>query len=129
MATDAQANAPASFTFGDVFKNTLGFVGTLGGQYLTLKGQEKIAVETAKAQVRLNGYSAVNPSLGAVNPGAALKEAVKSPAQSWLPGGLPLTGTPNTVGQSGAVSFNWTQWVIPVLVVVGIVFLVRKLLK
>ena len=114
------------FSFDGVFNRAAGLATDFGSAYLTVRGQEKIALETAKAQERLNKYSAVNPSLGAVNPNAAQNQANKSPVQNWLPWGSPIVGT------SGTTATNGSSMTGKVLLYVGIavaVLLVWKLLK
>lgn len=122
MANETDATG---FSFDNVFSRAAGLATDFGSAYLTLKGQEKIAVETAEAQARLNKYSAVNPSLGAVNPSAAQRQANLSPVQQWLPWGSPVAGTNATTatgpGNAGKV--------LVFVAIVAAVLIVWKLLR
>jgi len=118
-------------TFADVFDRMAGRAFNFGGDYLTLKGQEAIAKAQLDAQVRLNGYSQVNPSLGAVAPGAATRVAAQTPAQSWLPWGQPITGTTGntaTAGPAGATNpLKFLVWA--AVAVLGVILVVRLVKK
>jgi hypothetical protein len=120
------AESSDGFSFDNVFNRAAGLATDFGSSYFTLKGQEKIAIETAEAQARLNKYSAVNPSLGAVNPNAAQQVANLSPVQKWLPFGSPVTGANATT--TGTAS-NGTAKVLTILAVVAAVLIVWKLLR
>lgn len=125
------ANPQQSFTFGDVFSKLTDSAIKVGSGYLDLKGQEFLAEQRLDAQARLNQYSAVNPSLGAVNPASALQSSKQSLAQQFLPGGLPLVGTSSNVAGSGAPvgGSNLGKWAIIAVVVLGLVWLARKAFK
>lgn len=100
---DITANpTPPSSTFGDAFDRLTNTLGLVGSNYLTAQGQLQIAQATAAAQARINGYSAVNPSLGAVNPDQAQAVANQTWVQRYLPMGSPVVGAPNTGQQTGA---------------------------
>lgn len=124
-----QLSAPST-DFSGVFDRLVGTVGTLGGQYLTLRGQTAIAESQARAQARINEYSRVNPSLGPVNPSAAMATAAKSPVQSWLPWGSPIVGTDGTVANNAvSPAYSWQKYVVYILGAVLAVLLVVKFLK
>jgi hypothetical protein len=114
------------FSFDNVFSKAAGLATDFGSAYLTLKGQEKIAVETAEAQARLNKYSAVNPSLGPVNPAAAQRQANQSPVQNWLPWGSPIAGTNSTTASATA---NPTGKILVFVAIAAGVLIVWKLLR
>lgn len=123
------ANPAPSTTAAGVFDRFFSNVVQLGGNYLTLKGQAEVAQAMANTQARLNSYSAVNPSLGAVNPAAAQLEANKTWVQRYLPFGSPTVGAPGS-GQAAQAGSNVLGWVIAggvaLLVVLLIIRAVRK---
>lgn len=93
-ALDSTANPTPSYDFSSIFDKVASTALDVGGNYLTQQGQLAIATKAADAQARLNGYSQVNPSLGAVNPAAAAQVAGQTLIQRWLPGGSPTIGVP-----------------------------------
>lgn len=94
--TGIAANPTPSFSVEDVFGRIFSTLGTLGGNYLTQAGNQTLATQAGAAQARINGYSAVNPSLGAVDPYAAQQVANQTLAERWLPWGSPVVGVPGT---------------------------------
>lgn len=123
------SNPTPSVTTNDIFDKVFGSVVTLGGNYLTARGQIAIAEESAKAQARLNDYHAVNPSLGPVNPAAAQVEANKTWLQKFLPGGSPLVGAPGTGQQPAIVANPWSTIVMVLGGVLVLLLIVRLVMK
>lgn len=118
-------NSTSPFSFDGVFAKAAGLATDLGGQYLTARGQQAIAAATSAGQSRINGYSAVNPSLGAVNPVAAQKVANESLVSRWLPWGTPIAGSAATT----ATQPSQTGKVMAIVAVVVVLFIVWKIVR
>lgn len=137
MADDSDANEDAATytanpapetTFSSVFDKFTGLLTTVGGNYLTQRGQLEVAKLNADTQARLNSYSAVNPSLGAVNPAAATAVANQTLIQKWLPGGSPTAGAPAT-GQQAVTQIDLVKYGIIAGVGLLIILIVVKLFR
>lgn len=125
---DPVANPAPTTTFDSVFDRLTGTLYNLGGDYLTMQGQVAVAKQYADAQARLNSYSAVNPSLGPVNPAQAQAVANQTLLQKWLPGGSPVVGSPAT-GQKANQTVDLIKWGAIAAVVLIAVIAVFKMFK
>lgn len=125
---DLVANPAPDYSFGDVADRFFQGALNVGGNYLTQKGQVDIAQANAAAQARLNGYSAVNPSLGAVNPAAAAQLAGQTLIQRFLPTGSPSVGVPASGGQPSA-GLSLGMWLVLGAVAILGVFLIVRLVR
>lgn len=107
---------------GQIFSKILVPVGSM---YVASTVANDVAIAQAKAQAKINSYTARDPSVGSNNPKAALNAASRTLAQQWLPDYMltpVVAGTATTPTTGGKVSLvGWGMLAILGLLIVWLV--------